>query len=312
MLDTASVPTPARTASGLSPCVIAALVVTVVSWSSAFIAIRASADTVSPGAMAFGRFVVASVLFAFLLLRVRWVRPTLTEWVLVSAFGVVALAGYTIALAFAEQSMDAGTAALLVNVSPVFVAAGGVLLFGERATRSLIFGGTIALLGATLTAIGSMDGRADLRGVVAALTASLAFAVGALLQKRLLRRLPAAQVMCVATVVAVASSAPFARDIGQLFAGGDLVALWILVFLGAVPTALGFTTWGYALSRISASQAGLATYLAPPVSVILSFVVLGELPTALAIAGGVLCIGGVAFSMRRGRRDSVPKANSAG
>jgi drug/metabolite transporter (DMT)-like permease len=72
------------------------------------------------------------------------------------------------------------------------------------------------------------------------------------------------------------------------------------VYLGLFPTAIGFTTWAFALSRSSAGRLGSTTYLVPPVVIVMAWLVLGEVPPALAIAGGALCIGGVIVARSRG------------
>jgi drug/metabolite transporter (DMT)-like permease len=80
-----------------------------------------------------------------------------------------------------------------------------------------------------------------------------------------------------------------------------------VVYLGAFPTAIGFTTWAYALARTSAGRLGATTYLVPPVAILLSWLLLGETPAGLALLGGLLCIGGVYVTRRAPR---VPAARA--
>ena len=72
------------------------------------------------------------------------------------------------------------------------------------------------------------------------------------------------------------------------------------VYLGAAPTSLAFSTWAYALSKMPAGQLGVTTYVVPAVVVLLGFAIFREIPAPLAIAGGVVCLAGVALSRRRG------------
>ena len=86
-----------------------------------------------------------------------------------------------------------------------------------------------------------------------------------------------------------------------------------LVYLGAVPTALAFSTWAYALARTDAGRLGVTTYLVPPLVVLMGWLLLDEVPPVLAVVGGAVCLVGVALSRRRGRvRSPAPVAQEAG
>ena len=72
------------------------------------------------------------------------------------------------------------------------------------------------------------------------------------------------------------------------------------IYLGLAPTAIGFSTWAYALRRTTAGRMGATTYLVPPIAIVLAWALLDETPPALAIGGGALCLLGVALA--RGTR----------
>ncbi len=74
-----------------------------------------------------------------------------------------------------------------------------------------------------------------------------------------------------------------------------------MVYLGVFPTAIAFTTWAYALTHMNASSLGVTTYLVPPITVLLGWLFLGEVPPALAFVGGALCLAGVALTRKKGR-----------
>jgi uncharacterized membrane protein len=72
-----------------------------------------------------------------------------------------------------------------------------------------------------------------------------------------------------------------------------------VIYLGVVPTALAFSTWAYALARMDAGRLGVTTYVVPPITIVLSVLLLGELPPLLAVVGGAVCLVGVGLSRRR-------------
>ena len=103
---------PARRDPALTPAVLAAVLVTVFAWASAFLAIRGVRVAFDPGALALGRLAVGTVaLGAAVLARRTWVPPTRREWALLAACGVLWFGIYNVALNAAEQHVDAGTAA---------------------------------------------------------------------------------------------------------------------------------------------------------------------------------------------------------
>ena len=73
------------------------------------------------------------------------------------------------------------------------------------------------------------------------------------------------------------------------------------IYLGIVPTAIGFIAWAYALSRTTAGRMGSTTYLVTPIAILLGWLLLGETPPGLALAGGALCLAGVAVARRASR-----------
>ena len=81
-------------------------------------------------------------------------------------------------------------------------------------------------------------------------------------------------------------------------AEADASAVGWFVYLGLFPTAVAFTTWAYALARTTAGKMGATTYLVPPLAVLMGWMVLGEVPPALALLGGALCLVGVAVTRR--------------
>jgi len=294
-----STPTPTR-AGAVSPLVYVAIGVTILAWASAFIVVRSTAPHFTPGALALARLIVGSVLLTPLLLRHRWVAPTRREWLLLIGFGALWFGGYSIVLNLAEQTLDAGTTAMIVNIAPIMIALGAGVLLGEGLPKWLLIGTGVAFVGVVLIGLGSGGSVVGAGiGVLWALVAALTYTAGVLFQKPVLGRLPNAQVVWIGAVIGMLVCTPFT---GELIAGvqtapveGLLGAVW----LGAVPTALGYTTWSYALARMPAGQLGVSTYIVPPVTIVLSLILFAEVPAALAIVGGVVALVGVALSRRR-------------
>jgi drug/metabolite transporter (DMT)-like permease len=219
-----------------------------------------------------------------------------------------------VALNAAERRVDAGTASMLVNVGPVFIAILAGLLLGEGFPRRLLVGSAISFVGVVVIGLApSGQQGADALGVVLCVVAAAAYSTAMVTQKTLLGDLPALQVTWLSCTIGAVVCLPFGPSLARELDGATASTWWWVVYLGALPTALAFTTWAYALARTSAGRLGVTTYLVPPVAILLSWAFLGETPAALALAGGLLCVGGVYVSRRapRVRAIAAPPAEVA-
>lgn len=297
---TTAPPAPAPRRTDQRKAAIAALI-TVVLWASAFVGIRTVADDYSPGALAFGRITVGALVLAVIALRYRRPMPHGRPLALIVAYGVAWFAGYTIVLNQAEHHLDAGTAAMLVNVAPVLVAVFAGVLLSEGFPRPLLIGIFIAFVGVVIIAIGG-SGAAEVNdaiGVALGLLAALLYATGVLLQKVALRTVDAVTATFLGCAVGAVALLPFAPQFVAETAAAPAGALAVAVYLGVFPTAIAFSTWAYALARTDAGRMTATTLTVPAIVIVLSWLFLGELPTVLGMLGGALCLLGVAISRRR-------------
>jgi drug/metabolite transporter (DMT)-like permease len=274
--------------------------VTLVLWASGFVGIRAAADDFAPGSLALLRVMVAAVVLGVMVAARREPFPPLRALPPVVVCGVLWFAGYSFLLNAGERQVDAGTAAMLVSLGPILIALLAGAMLGEGFPRSLFLGCAIAFGGVALIGFaGSGDGRSGGWGTLLCLAAALCYAGAVIAQKIALRSVGLFQVNFVCAVVATLVLLPAApsleRDLGE--APASSIA-WV-VYLGAFPMALAFTTWAYALARTSAGGLASTTYLVPAISILLGWAVLGETPAGLAFVGGAVCIAGVAVARRR-------------
>jgi len=158
--------------------------VTLVLWASAFVGIRHLAGTFSPGALSLGRLVFGAVALGVALLVSRsWRAPTRREWLGMVAVGVLWFGVYNVALNAGERRIDAGTAAMLIQVSPILVAVLALFLLREKPTAFLAAGIALAFSGVALIALSSSTGsNHDVLGVGLCLLSAVAYAVSLVLQ----------------------------------------------------------------------------------------------------------------------------------
>ena len=255
------------------------------------------------GALALGRLGVGTLaLGAIALVQHRWLVPTRREWIQIIVYGVAWFGAYNVAVNLAEHSLDAGTTAMIVNIGPILIALGAGAFLGEGVPKWLAIGAGVAFVGVVLiglaTSLTSTRGI-DPVGVIWSLVAAVTYSTGVLVQKPAIRRLPAGQVTFLGCAIGVFACLPFLGQLASSLASAPVPAILGIVYLGLVPTALGFSTWAYALQRTPAGRLSVSTYIVPPLAVVLGLVFFGEIPAPLAIVGGVVCLGGVAVSRRR-------------
>ncbi|GAB2595713.1 DMT family transporter [Microlunatus antarcticus] len=290
-----------------------AVVVTVLSWASAFVVIRFAAPWLGPGALTLGRLLVATVALTVLssfprlggghrLERLRALDRK-ERWLLVLV-GLAWFAVYNVALNAGERHVDAGTASMIIQLAPVIVAVLAGTLLREGFPRPLVVGVAVALLGTILigvaagTAAPSAQGSRGL-GVVLVLVSALVYAVALVAQKVVLRRVSGLVVTWAACAVGCVACLPFAGELVRELAVAPASVWWAVVYLGVVPTAIAFSTWAFAMGRSDAGRLSVTTYVVPPVAIGLGWLFLGEVPLPLAVIGGAVSLVGVAISRRR-------------
>lgn len=274
------------------------MLVTVLLWASAFVAIRAVGDTFSPGSLTLGRLVVGVLALTLIARPTRAAMPRGRALQLVLVYGVVWFGAYNIALNAAERDLDAGTTALIINIGPAIVALLAGFIFKEGFPKPLVIGIGIAFAGVVLIAVSTKHDSTSLdsassTAVLLCLAAALFYAIGALAQKPALRTVEPVMSVWLGCLIGAVVCLPFAPTLISEVSDASATDLLWLAYLGIFPTAIGFSTWSYALQRITAGQAASTTYLVPAVATLISWLVLDEVPAALAFVGGALCLLGV-------------------
>ncbi|WP_434976454.1 DMT family transporter [Streptomyces puniciscabiei] len=290
-----------------------AAVVTVVLWASAFVAIRSAGQEYSPGALALGRLASGALALGVIWAVRREGLPPRAAWRGILLSGVLWFGFYMVVLNWGEQQVDAGTAALVVNVGPLLIALLGARLLGDPMPPRLLAGMAVSFAGAVTVGLSmSGGGRNSVLGVVLCLLAAVAYAAGVVAQKPALGRASALQVTTFGCLVGAVACLPFAGQLVHQAGHAPLSATLGMVYLGVFPTALAFTTWAYALARTTASRMGATTYAVPALVVLMSWLVLGEVPGVLTLGGGVLCLAGVAVSRSRARGGRTSRVAAGG
>ena len=167
---------------------VSAVGVTVALWASAFVAIRYADRELSPGALALGRLLVGSLALGLLVLIRREPLPGRRQLPGIVVCGVLWFGVYNVALNAAETRIDAGTAAMLVNVGPILIAIFAGVILREGFPPRLFAGCLVSFAGAVIIGLAtSRHGLHEILGAVLCVVAAFAYAGGVVAQKPVLR-----------------------------------------------------------------------------------------------------------------------------
>ena len=281
---------------GLRPA--AALAATVVLWASAFAAIRAALEHFDAGHLGVLRLLIAAVALGVVAMTRGVGLPARRDLPAIAAVGFAGMTAYQLLLNSGERTVPAGTAALLVNVSPVFTAVAATVVLHERMTRLRWTGVAIACAGACLIAVAGHGGLSLERGALLVLGAAVAQAAFFVGQKPLLRRYGSLELTTWAMALGALMALPFAPGLPGAVAAAPAEALAAVVFLGLGASAIGFVTWAYACAHVDVSVAAATLYSVPVVAFTVAWLWLGEEPAPMALVGGAIALLGVVLVTR--------------
>jgi drug/metabolite transporter (DMT)-like permease len=220
----------------------------------------------------------------------------------------------------AIAEVGAGVATVLGNLQVLFVAIAAWLLFRERPERKFLIVLPVVMAGVVLVSgMAGGGGAGDahpLAGIGYGLGTSVAYAAFLLILRR-----PAAGTPHVAGPLAEATAGAAAGSLllGLAFGGLQLRIGWHslgwLLLLALSSQTLGWLLITSSLPRLPAAISSLTLLLQPAAAMLLAYIVLGERPSLVQVAGAVVvCTGVLAVSLTTQQRDrpARPRDTRAG
>ena len=281
-----------------------ALAAVYVVWGSTYLGIDLAVRTIPPFLMAAARFLVAGgLLYAWAVRRgERADRPTARHWL--SAFLIAApmLVVGNAAVGWAEQTLDTGTASLIIASVPLWMALLDRAFYRQRLARAVVLGLFVGFAGVGLLVAPGGGGGAGSRAAFVLVFSSLAWAIGSLYSRHAqLPRRPlvgsAMQMLAgglMLTVVAAASG-----ELGRVHPQAISLESWLgLAYLVAAGSLLGFTAYMWLLRAAPTALVGTYAYVNPVVAVLLGTLLLGEPLTWRTLVGGGIIVAAVALIVR--------------
>lgn len=269
----------------------------------------------SAGASVLARVALAALVvvpFGLVALRGRW-RLLRRNAGLVAVYGVVAVAGCQFCYFSAVQHMQVAPALLIEYTSPAAVVAWLWLRRGQRPGAVTLAGAVLAAAGLVLVLDLLSGADLGLVGVLWALGAMLGVATYFVLSADEANGLPplvlaAAGLVTGAAVLGLLGLVgllPMRASTGQVTYAATAVDWWPpLLLLGLVTAAVAYTSGIAAGRRLGSRLASFVALLEVVAAALFAWLLLGELPRAVQLAGGVLVLAGVVL-VKLGERATV-------
>jgi drug/metabolite transporter (DMT)-like permease len=281
-----------------------ALAVVYVVWGSTYLGIDLAVRTIPPFLMAALRFLIAGgLLYAWAIRRGDTSdRPTARHWLSALLIAAPMLAVGNALLAWAEQTLDTGTASLIIASVPLWMALLDRVFYAQRLARTIVIGLVIGFAGVgLLVAPGGAGGAGSRTGVVLVFS-SLAWAIGSLYSRHAaLPKRPlvgAAMQMLVGGLVLIVVAAA-GGELGRVHPSAISLESWLgLAYLIGAGSLIGFTAYMWLLKAAPTSLVGTYAYVNPVVAVLLGTLLLGESLSWRTLVGGVIILGSVALILR--------------
>ena len=272
--------------------------VSVLAWATAWVSIRVAVTAYTPAQLALGRYLIASAILLPLILA-RRPRFKKSDWPRIVGAGLFGFTLYNLSLNAGEATITAGASALIGSTIPILSILSARIFLGERVNNRVWGGSAVALAGVALIAWGEERGLGFGVGAFLVLGAAMCAAIYNTLQKPLLAKYAALDVTSVAIFCGTILLIPLGSGLVQAVKTAPLVPTLNLLLLGAFPGALGYVLWMWCLAQMPVARLMNYLYLVAPLSILLGWLFLHELPSGLALIGGTITLAGVVYSGRK-------------
>ncbi|HEG7276841.1 TPA: DMT family transporter [Staphylococcus aureus] len=266
---------------------------TIILWGSAFPIIKIALNDFSAESLSAFRLILATIILLPFVIIKKLPTPELRDIPVIFILGFCGFVIYHTALNFGETLISAGISGILVSTTPIFSSALAYIFLKEHFSKWNWLSSLVAFIGISIISISKDDYTTiNVLGVFIILLASFSESLYFTFQKK--------YGFIAFTLYTIMASSPFMLifipEIINDIHGATFTSIVSVLYLAIFPTIIPYVLLAYIVKSVGVSDATMSLYLTPIVSLLLSYLLLDELPTTLAIIGGIITLLGVSLS----------------
>ncbi|AXP42445.1 Transporter, drug/metabolite exporter family protein [Staphylococcus aureus] len=270
---------------------------TIILWGSAFPMIKIALNDFSAESLSAFRLILATIILLPFVIIKKLPTPELRDIPVIFILGFCGFVIYHTALNFGETLISAGISGILVSTTPIFSSALAYIFLKEHFSKWNWLSSLVAFIGISIISISKDDYTTiNVLGVFIILLASFSESLYFTFQKKYIEKYG----FIAFTLYTIMASLPFMLifipEIINDIHGATFTSIVSVLYLAIFPTIIPYVLLAYIVKSVGVSDATMSLYLTPIVSLLLSYLLLDELPTTLAIIGGIITLLGVSLS----------------
>ncbi|EOZ4501629.1 DMT family transporter [Staphylococcus aureus] len=269
---------------------------TIILWGSAFPMIKIALNDFSAESLSAFRLILATIILLPFVIIKKLPTPELRDIPVIFILGFCGFVIYHTALNFGETLISAGISGILVSTTPIFSSALAYIFLKEHFSKWNWLSSLVAFIGISIISISKDDYTTiNVLGVLIILLASFSESLYFTFQKKYIEKYG----FIAFTLYTIMASSPFMLifipEIINDIHGATFTSIVSILYLAIFPTIIPYVLLAYIVKSVGVSDATMSLYLTPIVSLLLSYLLLDELPTTLAIIGGLITLLGVSL-----------------
>ncbi|SUK20264.1 DMT family transporter [Staphylococcus aureus] len=270
---------------------------TIILWGSAFPMIKIALNDFSAESLSAFRLILATIILLPFVIIKKLPTPELRDIPVIFILGFCGFVIYHTALNFGETLISAGISGILVSTTPIFSSALAYIFLKEHFSKWNWLSSLVAFIGISIISISKDDYTTiNVLGVFIILLASFSESLYFTFQKKYIEKYG----FIAFTLYTIMASSPFMLifipEIINDIHGATFTSIVSVLYLAIFPTIIPYVLLAYIVKSVGVSDATMSLYLTPIVSLLLSYLLLDELPTTLAIIGGIITLLSVSLS----------------